>query len=160
MEFPRQGLPRSIGVVAQYPGVGAICLVVDNWPVHFHPDVTEALQERQCPFPFQLPASWKELRPSGKHRGEGLPMQPVPLPTCPPWLSPSEKTWRWPKRGLLHNRSFANDFKGLKVKVEEFPQPLNSPSIQTLSLVGLLRPDGIYADQLRSAGVVFTKRNC
>ena len=147
-------------VAAQYPGVGPNYLVVDNWPVHFHPDVIEALQEQQCPYPFQLPPSWRDIKPSGKYKGEDLPIQLVPLPTYSPWLNPSEKIWRWLKKDLLHNHSFANDFKELKVKVEEFLQPLNSPSIQTLSLVGLLKPNGIYADQLRSAGVVFTKGNC
>ena len=151
VEFLRQ-------VTARYPGVETIYLVVDNWPVHFHPDVIEALQEQQCPYPFQLPASWQGLEPSGRYKGENLPVQLVPLPTYSPWLNPSEKIWRWLKKDLLHNHSFANDFKELKVKVEEFLQGLSEPTTQTLSVTGLLKPNGIYADQLKAAGVAFPTR--
>lgn len=157
-------VPAFVGflrqVVSAYPGLETIYLVVDNWPVHFHPDVMEALQEQQCPFPFNVPASWKKLKPSGKYKGENLPIQFVPLPTYSPWLNPVEKIWRWLKKDLIHNHSFANEFKELKVKVEDFLCKMGSSTSQALAVAGLLKPDGIYADQLRAAGVKFSPMKC
>jgi hypothetical protein len=43
-------------LVAAYPG-RRIYLVVDNWPVHSHPDVLAALEPQTSPFPFLRPPS-------------------------------------------------------------------------------------------------------
>jgi hypothetical protein len=37
-------------------GAGAVTVVVDNWPVHFRPDVLVALEEPETPFPLKTPA--------------------------------------------------------------------------------------------------------
>jgi hypothetical protein len=43
-------------LVAAYPG-RRIFLVLDNWPVHFHPDILAALEPQTSPFPFFRPRS-------------------------------------------------------------------------------------------------------
>ncbi|GIV32123.1 MAG: hypothetical protein KatS3mg030_726 [Saprospiraceae bacterium] len=156
MQRNRISVPAYVGflckLVEQYPGK-TIYLLLDNWPVHFHPEVIEALQPQQCPYPFQLPRSWAGIKPSGKYRHLNLPVQLVPLPTYASWLNPVEKIWRWLKKDLIHNHSFANDFKELQLLVDKFLAGLASPSRQTLSVAGLLKPNGIFAEQLQRAGL-------
>jgi hypothetical protein len=139
-------------VAQRYAHLEVIYLVVDNWPVHFHPDVIEALTPQQCPYPYPLPASWGKFKPSGKYAGLGLKIQLVPLPTYASWLNPVEKVWKWLKREVLHNHVFANNFNELKELVGRFLLKVKDLGITMLSAVGLRKPDGIYADQLRKAG--------
>lgn len=142
-----------------YPQAKTIYLVLDNWPVHFHPDVLSALQKQTCPYPFLTPASWKNIKPK-KYKGDKLPIQLVPLPTYASWLNPIEKIWRWLKQDLLHNHCFANNFKELKNKVEGFLNKLLTPSSETLAVVGLLKNDGIFAKELKSAGLLLLHLRC
>lgn len=144
VEFLRQIVARSIYVL------------LDNWPVHFHPDVLQALQAQQCPYPFLVPSSWQHLQPSGKYKAENMPIQLLPLPTYASWLNPVEKVWRFLKHQLIHNHSFANNFKKLKTKVEECLQGLDQLRDQILSFTGLKNPKGIFADQLKHAGISFS----
>lgn len=148
VEFLRQ-------IVAQYPQQ-TIYVLLDNWPLHFHPDVLQALQTQQCPYPFLLPASWKKFQPSGKYKGENLPIQLVPLPTYASWLNPIEKVWKHLKQQIIHNHAFANNFKELKLKVEEILQGVDQLRDQILSLTGLKNPKGIFAEQIKKAGVTFS----
>ena len=57
-------------IAACYEKAERIYVVQDNWSIHKHPDVMEALED--------LPT-----------------ISPVWLPTYAPWLNPIEKLWRW-----------------------------------------------------------------
>lgn len=145
-------------IASKYPKTTTIYLVLDNWPVHFHPDVVDALEAQRCPYPFFRPASWKDLQPSGRYQGENINIQLVPLPTYSPWLNPVEKVWKWLKQTIIHNHAYANNFKELKVKVEQFLLEIANRAEITLSIVGLKNPKGIFADQLRMAGYQFPEK--
>lgn len=157
-------VPTFIGflklIAQKYPEAEKIYIIMDNWPVHAHPDVIDALQTQNCPYPFVIPPSWKDLKASGKYKNENLQIQLVPLPTYASWLNPVEKIWRMLRQKLIHNHSFANNFKELKSKIDDFLIPLDSPCLDTLSAAGLLKADGIFADQFRAAGVKFPVLRC
>lgn len=135
-------------VAEAYADALVIYLILDNWPVHFHPDVMEALVEQEWPFPYLLPKTWMGLAPKGKYKNLKLPIQLVPLPTYASWLNPVEKIWRATKQGYIHNHSLANNFKELIRIVGEFLAGLEGPSQRILSLVGLLNPQGVFASAL------------
>jgi hypothetical protein len=78
---------------AAYPG-RRLFLVLDTWPVHYHPVVLAALEPQASPFPFFTPPS-RPTAPSPRATRLNLPSRLVPLPTPAPWLNPSEKRWRW-----------------------------------------------------------------
>ena len=87
---------------AAYGAAERINVVLDNWPVHFHPDVLVALQTQVTRWDFPRPASWSD-QPSAaavrKWSQLQLPIQFVPLPTYASWLNPIEErptdyTWR------------------------------------------------------------------
>jgi DDE superfamily endonuclease len=139
-------------IVQKYQGCQCIYIVLDNWPVHFHPDVIAALQKQTCPYPFLTPASWTNIKPSGKYRHKCLPIQLVPLPTYASWLNPVEKIWRWLKQEVIHNHAFANNFKELKVCINQFLQDIADLKDKTLSIAGLKKSNGIFAQQLAQAG--------
>ncbi len=81
---------KEIGNI--YPEAQRIYLVMDNWPVHYHPKVKAALA--------------KEPR-----------IQIVSLPTYAPWLNNIEKLWRWVKQRVTHAHPWCNDFKLFKEQV-------------------------------------------
>lgn len=140
---------RFLQQVAQaYPEAKTIYILVDNWPVHFHPDIMEALVEQEWPFTYLLPKTWKELAPKGKYKKLQLPIQLVPLPTYASWLNPVEKIWRTTKQRYIHNHVLAHKFKELIQHVETFLKSLEAPSDKTLSMVGLQNPDGLFAKAL------------
>src|SRR5437879_4031556 len=57
-------------LVAAYPKAERLYVIQDNWSIHTHADVLEALKQ------------WPQICP-------------VWLPTYAPWLNPIEKVWRW-----------------------------------------------------------------
>lgn len=69
----------------EYPNAKKIYLVIDNWPVHFHPTATQALVEDSR-------------------------IQLIALPTYAPWLNPIEKLWRLVKQRVAHAHPWCNDF--------------------------------------------------
>lgn len=81
-------------VLAAYPQALMIYLVQDNWPVHFHEQVT------------QLLASQPRL-------------QVLRLPTYAPWLNPIEKLWRWVRQTFCHAHPFSDDFREFKLQVQQ-----------------------------------------
>lgn len=94
--FPRvtaARLARCWGQVGSlYPKARKIYLVADNWPVHFHPKVQQAL--------------------AADPRIEILP-----LPTYAPWLNNIEKLWRWVKQRVSHAHPWCDDFLLFKQQV-------------------------------------------
>lgn len=80
-----------------------IYIVLDNWPVHFHPKVERAIARdpRICL---------------------------LPLPTYSPWLNPIEKVWRLLKQRVVHAHPMATDFALFKQTVRDFlAKPTSHP---------------------------------
>jgi hypothetical protein len=120
-------VPALVGfykeVAAAYPDAEEVDVVLDNWPVHFHPDLLAALQPQACPFPFPRPPSW----PPGpspdaarKWGGLALPIRLVPLPTYASWLNPIEKLWRWLRQDVVHLHPWADAVPALRAAVDAF----------------------------------------
>lgn len=137
-------------LVKAYPEAKTIYVILDNWPVHFHPDVIDALQEQINPFEFKLPRNWQGVKPSGKYSDLKLPIQLVPLPTYASWLNPIEKLWKWLKKDLIHHHPFAQNFNQLKELVEDWLEKFSNPSNDLLSFTGLLKKDGIFSEAIFS----------
>lgn len=120
-----------------YPQAETIYVVVDNWPVHFHPDVLAPLQEQNFPFPPTLPANWP-TEPSQKTAKDELPIQLLCLPTYASWLNPIEKLWRWLKQDILHLHRLSDTWSELRQRVDEFLAVFSHGSSELLKYVGLL----------------------
>lgn len=120
-----------------YPQADLIYIVVDNWPVHFHPDVLAPLQAQAFPFPPKLPPNWPTT-PSKKAIHDDLPIQLLCLPTYASWLNPIEKLWRWLKQDILHLHRLSTDWQALKLLVANFLDQFHCGSTDLLSYVGLL----------------------
>lgn len=130
-------------VAQAYPNADVIYLIVDNWPVHFHPDVLAALRDPSVAWPLKLPAKWPSL-PSKLARHLNLPIRLVPLPTYAPWNNPIEKLWLLLKKQVLHLHRFADDWDGLKLRVNQQLDHYLQPSTDLLRFVGLQDPLRLY----------------
>jgi transposase len=122
---------------AAYPQQRQLDLVVDNWPVHFHPDVLARLQPQQFPYPPQLPSNWP-TEPSPRAIHDHLPIRLRCLPTYASWLNPIEKLWRWLKQDVLHLHRLADHWSELKLRVADFLDQFQDGSPDLLHYVGLL----------------------
>ncbi len=100
-------------LVQTYPGAEKIYVVQDNWSIHTHPEVLEAI------------AAYPQIRP-------------VWLPTYAPWLNPIEKLWRWLRQDILKLHRLASDAKGLRQRVNDFLDQFAHKSRALLQYVGLL----------------------
>lgn len=96
-----------------YPRVKKIYVVQDNWSIHWHPQVLEAL------------AAYPQI-------------EPIWLPTYAPWLNPIEKLWRWLRQDILKLHRLARDPKGLRQRVNSFLDQFAQGSYALLRYVGLL----------------------
>jgi transposase len=126
-----------------YPRAKVIYLVVDNWPIHYHPDVLAALEPQKTRWELKVPDSWP-TKPSRKAKRLNLPIQLLPLPTYASWCNPIEKLWRWLKQELLHLHPYADDWQGLKQKVKEFLGQFQRGSKELLRYVGLTPNSKLY----------------
>ena len=88
---------KEIGRI--YPGHKKMYLVMDNWPVHFHPKVAAALA----------------LDPR---------IEVIALPTYSPWLNNIEKLWRWVKQRVSHAHPWSDDFLIFKEQIRSELQRL------------------------------------
>jgi transposase len=125
-----------------YPQAERIYVVQDNWPVHVHPDVLDALEEQEHLYPVNFSPSWQkktEPSPSAKRRrrSEKVPIQIVQLPTYASWCNPIEKLWRWLKQDLVHLHRFAGDLDRLRKEIRSFLARFETGSEELLRYVGL-----------------------
>lgn len=102
-----------VSAARDYPDARKIYVVLDNWPVHFHPDVFEILS--------------KDPR-----------IELVSLPTYAPWLNYIEKLWRWLRQKITHAHPYADDFNIFKQVISEALDSLSDGSPAILKYVGLL----------------------
>jgi hypothetical protein len=124
-------------VHAAYPQAETIAIVLDNWPVHFHPDVLCRLQPQHFPWPLHLPATWPtEPRSNAKH--DSLPIRLLCLPTYASWLNPIEKLWRCLKQEVIRLHRCADDWPALVARVAAFLDRFIDGSSDLLHYVGLL----------------------
>lgn len=124
-------------VRAAYPAAEVIYLVVDNWPVHYHPDGLVVLQEQPDAADFIVPPNWPS-HARAQLVPDTLPLVLVPLPTYASWLNPIEKLWRWLRQTVSHLHPFADDSDALKVAVAAFLDRFASDSPTLLRYIGLL----------------------
>jgi hypothetical protein len=120
-----------------YPAATIIYVVVDNWPIHYHPDVLAPLQPQAFPWPPTLPASWPTA-PRDSIAQDQLPIQLLSLPTYASWLNPIEKLWRWLKQEVLHLHRLSDQWEALKERVTTFLNQFANGSPELLHYVGLL----------------------
>ena len=106
-------------IATLYSAFEKIYVAQDNWSVHQHPDVLNALKE----FPH---------------------IEPVWLPTYSPWLNPIEKLWRWLRQAVLKMHHLASEWKELRHRVRLFIRQFDHGSPELLRYVGLLG-DGCLA---------------
>ena len=107
----RTFLRYLLSVQADYPEAETIYVVMDNWPVHFQPDVLAALTASK--------------------------LTPVFLPTYAPWLNPIEKVWRKLKQEQLHLHRYSSRWKDLQQRVQDWLDQYDQPSPDLLHYVGL-----------------------
>jgi DDE superfamily endonuclease len=119
---------------ADYPQAELIYVVVDNWPVHFHPDVLAYLQPQRFPWPPYVPPHWT---PSRKPTYTNLPIELLCLPTYASWCNPIEKLWRWLKQRELHLHRLSEDWAALKQRVAEMLDQFKAGSPELLRYTGL-----------------------
>lgn len=103
-EFYRQ-------VRRQYQTAETIYLIMDNWPVHNHPDLLEVAEQNK--------------------------LQLIPLPTYAPWTNPIEKLWRWLYQNILHLHHHSEDWDLLVRMVCNFLRQFSQGSENLLRYVGL-----------------------
>ena len=162
-----QGSCFNVGQVAKfyaeiweaYPKTQRIWVVLDNWPVHFHPDARVGLEPQEWPWPFFLPPDWpreSSAKARAKWGGKNIPIQLMPLPTYASWLNPIEKLWRYLKQEVLHLHRMANDLAALRALVQAFLRDFAHGSDTLLSYVGLAKRAPPGADREGSLGLSST----
>jgi hypothetical protein len=125
---------------AAYPQAERIFVVLDNWPVHFHPDVLVALEPQTTPWMFSRPGNWPATPSRAAVRRAGgirLPIQLVPLPTYASWCNPIEKLWRLMRQEVTHLHRWANSLDDLRTQLDRFFASFATGSPKLLQYVGL-----------------------
>jgi transposase len=100
-------------LVEAYPRARKLYVIQDNWSIHNHADVREALRQ------------WPQV-------------EPVWLPTYSPWLNPIEKLWRWLRQDVLKMHRLASRWPELQERVRTFLNQFAHGSTRLLEYVGLL----------------------
>jgi hypothetical protein len=129
---------------AAYPHADRIYVVMDNWPVHIHPDVLVALEKQESRHLRPLPPSWPKTASATAVKKWGelqLPIQLIPLPTYASWCNPIEKLWRKLRQELTHLHLWAANLPRLRQEIDGFLDQFASGSTDLLRYVGLGIPD-------------------
>lgn len=112
----REALAQFYAMIrAAYPEATCIYLVQDNWPVHRHPEVWQAVEQHA--------------------------LTPLFLPTYASWLNPIEKLWRWLRQDVVHDHRHAEDFKSLRNQAALWLDQFEHGSHKLLHYVGILTED-------------------
>lgn len=119
-----------------YPDVERLYVVVDNWPVHYHPRVLQVLEPQESRFARKVPPSWPAFDP-GSRAADALPIQLVSLPTYASWLNPIEKLWRKVRQELTHLHPWADLLPSLRKHLEDYFDRLLGPQPALMHYVGL-----------------------
>lgn len=143
-------IPTLVGfyqhLCAQMPGK-RLYIVVDNWPVHFHPELISALEKQHSPFEYHLPKNWLNIKIRNTYKQLNLPIQLLSLPTYASWLNPIEKVWKWLNEEVLHHHTFAERFDELKNEVvPQWLEQLGHRRDELLHRTGLCKTDGIFPE--------------
>ena len=143
----RVGVAELVGfwqhLRVSYPEVAEIVVIVDNLPLHFHPDGLVALQPQHFPFPIATPGHWPETPSKAAQQKWGnlrLPLRLVQLPTYAPWTNPIEKLWRKLRQEVLHGHRHADEPAVLLERVDAFFAEVATGSTSLLKYCGLLKP--------------------
>ncbi len=116
-DFPRITAPRLrqcwLRAARHYPNAEKIYVVVDNWPVHFHPDALDALTQDPR-------------------------LELLALPTYAPWLNPIEKLWRLVRQRVTHAHPWSDDFPHFRRQVRTHLTAFEQDAPGLLRYVGLL----------------------
>lgn len=123
---------------AAYPQAQAIYAVVDNWPMHVHPDVLSTLLPQLWTDAMPRPRHWP-TQPTRRVPRQQLPIYFVPLPTYASWCNPIEKLWRWLKQDKLHLHPYADAWPTLQQEVASWLDQFIHGSEDLLRYTGLLR---------------------
>ena len=109
-------LTRFLQLVdAAYPAAQRLYVALDNWPVHFHPQLRATL------------ATTTKIRL-------------LRLPTYAPWTNPVERVWRKLTQEALHLHRHTDDWPGLCAGVQAWLDDAQHPSEALLRYTGLLCP--------------------
>lgn len=127
-----------VELVRRYPFAERLYVVVDNWPVHYHPNVLVHLIEQPFAADFVHPAFWP-TKPTQSPPAQPLPLVLVPLPTYSPWLNPIEKVWGLCRKHVTHLHRHADDVDGLKAAIADYFEHYAAASDYLLKAVGLLQ---------------------
>ncbi len=128
-----------------YPRAERIVVILDNWPMHVHPDVLVALQAQPQTGPWapRRPPSWPAEPHAAAVRRWGdwaLPIELVWLPTYAPWLNPVEKLWRGLRQTVGHLHPYADDLPALGQACDAWLGQYARGSVELLRAVGLGGP--------------------
>ena len=109
--FPHRTLARFFQeVAAAYPRAAHIAIALDNWPVHFHPELLAALPPR---------------------------LELLRLPTYAPWTNPVEDLWHGLAADVLHHHPFADAWPTLQAAVTAWLAARQADPNDVLRRVGL-----------------------
>jgi transposase len=125
-----------------YP-TSQIQLVLDNWPIHYHPDVVAALQPQTFPFGSHASSHWS-TQPARPIPTTLFPIRLLFLPTYASWTNPIEKLWRLLRQEVLHLHRYQDDWPALKQRVFAFLDEFALGSKELLRYVGLEDPLRLY----------------
>lgn len=141
-------VPRLVAFFTQlraaYPDATRLWVVVDNWPVHAHPDLLVAFEPQVSPFPVIRPGHWSPLPHPAAVKKWGhlaLPIQLLPLPTYASWCNPIERVWRKLRQELGHLHPWADDLGQLRTALDAWLASAHQPSPDLLRYVGLAPTD-------------------
>jgi hypothetical protein len=125
---------------AAYPEAERIDVILDNWPVHVHPDVLVALEPHTTRWAFSRPGngpatpSVRAVRRAGDVR---RPIQLMPLPTDASWCNPIEQLWRWMRQEVTRVHRWATDRDQVRSHLDAFFASFATGSPKLLQYVGL-----------------------
>lgn len=129
---------------AAYPAAERIYAVLDNWPVHVHPDVLVALEAPESPWSPRGAPNWRTTpRRAARPAREQLrlPIQLIGLPTYASWLNPMEKLWRKLQQEEIPRHRLADELDSLRERIDHFLDQFAAGSAALLRYVGLAVPN-------------------